>query len=124
LNQETIIQNEILDFLNRNGVFAFRVNSAGIYDASSGAYRNPGKFSIRGVSDIIGILPDGRALFVEVKTATGKMSKEQKVFIDKVNRCHAVGLRAISASHLYEQLRGHGYELRLDGRNASKTEMA
>jgi hypothetical protein len=124
LNQETLIQNEILDFLNRNGVFAFRINNGGVYDPTSGVYRNPGKFSLKGISDVAGVLPDGRALFVEVKTKTGKMSKEQKVFIAKINRCQAIGICANSVVQMYEQLKERGYDLRLDRESTDKAEMA
>ena len=119
MNPETIIQNDILDFLNRNGIFAFRVNNGGVYDQSSGVYRNPGKFSLNGISDIIGILPDGKALFVEVKTEKGRMSQPQKVFIDKVNRCQAIGICVVSVIQTLDKLKEHGYDLRLDRNNSN-----
>ena len=39
-----------------------------------------------GSSDIIGIAPDGRFLAVEVKTKTGKVTKEQQRFIEAVKQ--------------------------------------
>ena len=39
----------------------------------------------RGGSDIIGWTPDGKFLAVEVKTKTGRATKEQIRFIDAVN---------------------------------------
>jgi len=37
-----------------------------------------------GSSDIVGIAPNGKFLAVEVKTATGRASKEQLAFIEAV----------------------------------------
>lgn len=42
-------------------------------------------FHIKGTSDILGILPDGRFLAIEVKSATGRLSEEQKFFIFQIN---------------------------------------
>lgn len=50
-----------------------------------------------GHSDIMGLLPDGRFLAVEVKTQTGKLSKEQKEFLDlvKANKGIAIVARSL-----------------------------
>ena len=40
----------------------------------------------RGSSDLIGIGPGGRFIAIEVKTATGRLSKEQAMFIELVRR--------------------------------------
>lgn len=44
----------------------------------------------KGVSDIIGVLPDGRALFIEVKSAKGKASEHQLAFIKEANDAGAL----------------------------------
>jgi hypothetical protein len=49
-----------------------------------------------GSSDLIGIAPCGRFLAVEVKTATGRVTKEQQTFIDAV--CRAGGIAGIARS--------------------------
>jgi hypothetical protein len=45
------------------------------------------RFGKPGVPDIIGYMDDGRALFVECKSATGRLSKEQDVFLQRAARC-------------------------------------
>jgi len=40
---------------------------------------------LKGVADVLGVLPDGRFLAVECKTATGRISPEQDAFIRNVN---------------------------------------
>jgi len=58
--------------------------------------RNQDPHRIRGISDILGILPDGRFLAVEVKTKKGRVSPEQQVFLDRINALHGVGFVARS----------------------------
>ena len=83
---EIEIQNAILTYLNMRGdCFAFRVNTAGIYDPIKKVFRNPGQFSLKGTADIIGVI-QGRFLAIEVKTEKGKVSKEQEAFLMKVEK--------------------------------------
>lgn len=46
----------------------------------------------KGHADIFGVLPDGKFLAVEVKTQTGKLSKEQVEFLEAVNNTNGLGL--------------------------------
>jgi Holliday junction resolvase len=48
------------------------------------------------VPDILGVLPDGKALMIEVKTETGKVSPEQESFIENASRVGAVAFIARS----------------------------
>lgn len=102
---ETEIQTMILDFLNKKGIFCFRVNTTGIYDPTTQTYRRPGKFSLKGTSDILGILPDGRFLAIEVKTKSGKVSLEQSAFIDKINIKNGKAFVARSVQDVEDNLR-------------------
>jgi hypothetical protein len=108
---ESSIQVEILDWLNKVGVFAFRVNSAGIYDARSGIYRRPSKYFMKGQSDIMGCLPCGRMMAIECKAISGRLSPEQAAFLDKMTRQGAVAFVAKSVYEVQEQLKEHGYGL-------------
>jgi hypothetical protein len=45
-----------------------------------------------GMSDICGILPNGRALFVECKTASGRLTLLQSAFLVMVRGQGAVGI--------------------------------
>lgn len=59
----------------------------GTYDPKLRIYRsNP--YTMKGVGDILGVLPDGRFLSVECKSSTGKASPEQILFI---KRCSLLG---------------------------------
>ena len=41
-------------------------------------------WTIRGVSDVVAILPMGRVAWIEVKTLEGKLSRYQETFRDRV----------------------------------------
>jgi hypothetical protein len=56
------------------------------------------KFGQVGQTDLAGIIkPNGRAVFIEVKTGTGRLSKEQKLFRDMVVSwgCIHIELRSV-----------------------------
>lgn len=83
---EKAIENQILHYLYKKNIFAWKNQSTGVFDPIKRIYRksnNP--FHIKGVSDILGILPDGRFLAIEVKSATGRASEEQKHFLWQIN---------------------------------------
>ena len=88
---EKEIEKIILTDLNKSGLGFFWKNaSIGTYDAKKGSFRKPGAFQIRGVSDIIGVTRGGRACFFEVKTKTGRLSKYQENFIEKMEYWNAI----------------------------------
>ncbi len=79
---EKHIENAILSYLSGvGGVFAFKIPDQrqcreGIY------YKNP--WMPRGIPDICVILPQGKTLWIEVKSATGRLSKYQLTFHKKL----------------------------------------
>ena len=93
---ERLIQKSILQFLAANRIFVFRVNTMGVYDPMFKGYRRHSAFSIRGVADILGIMPGGRFLAVEVKAAKGRQSPDQKHFEELVKRAGGIYVLARS----------------------------
>lgn len=75
---ENGLTKSILAYLAYNGVFAWRQNNGGVYDPMRKQYR--ANSSMAGVPDIIGIMPDGRFIGIEVKSPKGKQSEYQKAF--------------------------------------------
>ena len=72
---------DIIDFLHMNDIFAFRCNTGAV--KRGGRYI---KFGFPGISDIVGYLPGGGFLGIEIKTGTDKTSRIQDDFIfDAVN---------------------------------------
>lgn len=104
---EKPLEHSILDFLTMNKIFVFKVNNTGIYDPKTGRWRRPNsKHIIKGVSDILGTLPDGRFLAIEVK-APGKkytLTMHQESFLKQVVKNNGVGFVADSLEDVQENL--------------------
>lgn len=98
---EKDIESQILKWLNfQPGVFAFKINTVGVYDASRGIYRtNRNPFIINGTSDILGTV-HGRFIAIEVKTpkTIKKISENQQRFLDKVTQMggHSIAVSSLS----------------------------
>lgn len=80
---EKPIQNAIIDFLRSTGIFCWQTNSTGVYDPTKKTFRKRNPRQINGVSDILGLV-GGRMIAIEVKSAKGKLSDDQRIFIRKV----------------------------------------
>lgn len=80
MKHSKLISNALF-FLSLNHIFSWQNNTgaAKIGDAFV-------QFGKRGSSDIIGILPDGRFLGVEVKIGKDKQKPEQVIFQERIER--------------------------------------
>lgn len=88
--KESDISQAIIKDLRSMGCFCFKHWSGG--------------FARRGISDILGCLPDGRFIAVEVKAEKGRVSEYQERFIEDVNRCGGLGFIARSVEEVRERL--------------------
>ena len=77
---EKHIQKAILDYLAFKKIFHYRQNS-GAFKTESGGYMRTA--SVSGLPDIVAI-KDGLYIGLEVKTATGKQSKEQREIQNRI----------------------------------------
>jgi hypothetical protein len=78
---ETILQNLIRCELSKHGI-VIRLQS-GVFQ---GANNQSIKCGFTGLSDLLFLSRDGKAVFLEVKTATGRPSAEQINFIETVRK--------------------------------------
>ena len=93
---EKAIQNDILRaFGTLPGLRIWRAN-AGVARFGQRTVR----FGIPGQADLTGILPDGRRLEIEVKSATGRQSSEQRSFQNMIERFHGVYILARSVEEV------------------------
>ena len=69
------------------------------------------RFGVPGQADLTGILPDGRRLEVETKSATGKQSKDQRNFQRMIERFGGVYVLARSVEDVKRELLRAGYEV-------------
>lgn len=72
---------QILNYLFLHGVYAWRANSTGIFDAASGKWRASAK---KGVSDILGCYR-GKFIAIEIKTGKDKLRPEQIGFLKSID---------------------------------------
>jgi len=109
---EKDIQRVVLQWLALAGVFAFRVNSGGMrWRDTKGKSRYMQFNGAEGCSDVVGVLPDGRALFVEVKRPGGKATEKQLGFLAAAQTAGAVAVVATGVEDLRGKLRAEGYVL-------------
>ncbi len=94
---EQSIQSAILQYLRFKGIFCWKNNTAGIYVRSRNTYIPS---HAPGVSDILGILKDGRFLAIEVKAPKGRISPHQQQFIDEINARGGVAFVARSVEEV------------------------
>lgn len=87
---EAEITKEIRGYLNYKGIYHWKVWQ--------------GPMSKAGVSDILGILPDGRLLAIEVKTKTGKLTQHQADFLQTIRIRNGVAFIARSVDDLIKYL--------------------
>lgn len=87
---EKEIENAIFEWLAfQRDIFAFKVNTVGVYDQRKGVFRKSSKWVINGTPDIIACMSfKGLPIFVslEVKSAKGVQSKEQIEFEQSITQ--------------------------------------
>lgn len=75
------------------GCVAYRINNIGVWDKAKGIYRK--SHTQPGIFDISAVVR-GRALWVEVKAGRDKMSREQMIFKQEVERAGGIAFVAYS----------------------------
>lgn len=80
--KERDIQREIIKYLRIKQIFCWKNNSVGIYVEKRKTYIPVG---MKGISDIIGLLPTGQLFAIEVKVKNRYPNQNQKDFMQKIN---------------------------------------
>lgn len=102
---EGLIKQAICQYLATRRDILFWVNATtGIYDPKRGIFRkNNSPYSRNGVSDILGIY-QGRMLAIEVKSAVGKLTPEQREFLQEVSERGGIAFMARSVNDVIFEL--------------------
>jgi len=90
---ESDIQLKILKRLQANSIYCWRNGNLARYDTKTHQYLSNPQHKA-GVGDIIGLLPNGQHLEIEVKTATGKQSPVQLIHQKRIEANGGVYLLA------------------------------
>src|ERR1700691_2162792 len=83
--KESAVQAAICDYLSLKGYLFSRTNNAPIYDKTRGAFRSLPKYTRRGWPDIC-LISRGVFFGIEVKTDIGRLSEDQKLIGDDIER--------------------------------------
>ena len=89
----------IIDFIYRNGGYAWRAQSTGLYSPTSRSYRYGPK---KGVADVIGLY---KSVFIacEVKIGKDHLSPEQDGFLKNIEHCGGIVIVARSMDDFERQ---------------------
>lgn len=86
----------IIEYLNRQDIFAWVVKTQGTFDPIKKQFRRPAKHYLTGQPDISAILPGGRYMGLEVKVKKGRVAPHQTAFLKRIEA--AGGLSAVVRS--------------------------
>jgi hypothetical protein len=99
-----------LEWLKLMGFFAWRQNVGGMqWTSKKTGKTRPVLFGFPGLSDILGVLPDGKFLAVETKRYDGVVSDAQRDFLADVTKRGGVAIVAYCLDDLEAGLRARGY---------------
>ena len=90
MSQASKLTNEVINFIYCQGGYAWRAQSAGVYDRRIQSYRTAPK---KGVADVLGIFR-GKFLAIEIKIGKDRLSDVQEGFLKNVE--HAGGLTFVA----------------------------
>lgn len=94
-----------LRYLSKRGITAWN-NPSGAVEVRRGRWLHFGK---KGSADILGCLPGGRFLAVEVKAPDGRLSGAQKKFLAEIGALGGLAVTVRDWRELDAALRGAGY---------------
>lgn len=80
MSQANELTNQIINFIFKQGGYAWRASSTGIFDAKLGGYRTAAK---KGVSDVLACF-SGKCIAIEVKIGKDRLSSEQDGFLTNI----------------------------------------
>lgn len=109
--KEKHLHSDILEYLLYRKIQAWKCNNAVSYIQGRRIinFQDYRGASIQGIPDIMGYLPDGKALFIEVKRGKGKPTKFQINFIENADRSNCVSFFAWSVEDVENRLKKGGY---------------
>jgi len=100
---ENFLKNQIMEYLHLKRVFAWRQNTGAFVMEKDGKKRFI-RCGIVGCSDIIGILPNGKFLAIEVKVPGRKLTARQKEFLEMIRKNNGIAIVAFCLDDVMEAI--------------------
>jgi hypothetical protein len=108
---ENRVKMEVLKYLKLRQIKAWS-NPSGAVQIRPGKFMS---FGLKGSADVLGCLPGGRLLCVEYKAEHGRLSPEQKQFLEDIRGLGGLAIVARSWTDIEAGLREAGYSGITDG---------
>jgi hypothetical protein len=102
---ENRVKKECLEYLKLRQIKAWS-NPSGAVQIRPGKFMS---FGLKGSSDILGILPGGRFLAVECKAEHGRLSPDQREFLNDIAALGGVALVVKNWKEIDNAFRQNGY---------------
>jgi hypothetical protein len=102
---ENRVKRECFDYLKIRRIYCWS-NPSGAVQIRPGKFMS---FGLKGSSDILGCLPGGRFLAVEVKAERGRLSPEQRQFLEDIKALGGMAVVARSCRDIEAALIEAGY---------------
>ena len=109
MSKEQSLVKQLMQYLALKGIFAWRQNQGAVKSVYGGKVRFFRFASVKGISDIIGVLPDGRMLAIEAKVGRNKPSDDQEAFLSSINDSGGLGFVAYSLDDVMKGLDDAGW---------------
>lgn len=106
--RESAVVEACLQLLKFRGCFAWRQNQGAMAAVYKGKARLIRFAGVTGISDIIGMTPNGQFLSIECKVGRNTPTKEQTEFMERVRRAGGVALLVYSSDQLLKALKEIG----------------
>jgi len=90
--------------LKECGILCWKNKSVGTFSKDFNTFLRLPSGAIKGVSDILGCLSNGRILAIEVKTRIGRPTQDQLKFISDIQANNGIAFISRSVSQTYSQL--------------------
>lgn len=103
---EKELQKQIINWLNLQGFFAWCNNTGAVFSEYKGRKRMI-KFGLKGSSDILGIIPGGLFLAIEVKVKYAKPTIDQDMFLNLITEKGGVAMWVSSLDEVIEKLKDY-----------------
>lgn len=95
--KESLIVDQCIKWLWAHGCYVYRQNTGAYKPEGSNRYI---RYGTPGGSDIVGVSPYGRALFIECKTAKGQLTPLQEAFRERIEEKNGIYILARSIDDL------------------------
>lgn len=106
---ESVVLKQCLEYLKLKGICAWRQNSGSFAGEHKGKKRFVKFSGADGITDLVGVLPNGKFIGIEIKRPGGKPKPHQEEFMRMIIRNNGVAFWVDSVDQLIEKISELGF---------------